>query len=61
MVYQLENLYNELLILLTSGRYILKALENLDGTVRTENFNNITHINIQTILKRSVGLEITVG
>lgn len=61
MVYQLENLYNELLILLTSGRYILKALENLDGTVRTENFNNITHINIQTIFKRSVGLEITVG
>lgn len=27
MVYTIENLYNELLILLTSGEYILKVLE----------------------------------
>lgn len=64
MVYTIENLYNELLILLTSGEYILKVLENLEGTVRTGNFNNIkkhTEINIQLIFKRGMTLEITLG
>ena len=41
MVYTTENLYNELLILLTLGEYILEVLENLEGTVRTGSFNNI--------------------
>lgn len=64
MVSTIENLYNELLILLTSGEYILKVLENLEGTVRTGNFNNIkkhTEINIQLIFKRGMTLEITLG
>lgn len=64
MVYTIENLYNELLILLTSGEYILKVLENLEGTVRTGNFNNNkkhTEINIQLIFKRGMTLEITLG
>ena len=64
MVYTIENLYNELLILLTSGEYMLKVLENLEGTVRTGNFNNIkkhTEINIQLIFKRGMTLEITLG
>lgn len=64
MVYTTENLYNELLILLTSGEYILKVLENLEGTVRTGSFNNIkkhTEINIQLIFKRGMTLEITLG
>jgi len=64
MVYTTENLYNELLILLTSGEYILKVLENLEGTVRTGSFNSIkkhTEINIQLIFKRGMTLEITLG
>lgn len=64
MVYTTENLYNELLILLTSGEYILKVLENLEVTVRTGSFNNIkkhTEINIQLIFKRGMTLEITLG
>lgn len=63
MVYTIENLYNELLILLTSGEYILKVLENLEGTVRTGNFDikKHTEINIQLIFKRGMTLEITLG
>ena len=61
MVYTTENLYNELLILLTLGEYILEVLENLEGTVRTGSFNNIkkhTEINTKLIFKRGMTLHI---
>lgn len=41
MVYTIENVCSELLVLLTSGEYIFKILENLEGTARIGNFNNI--------------------
>lgn len=59
-----ENLYNELLIPRLSEECMWKVLENLEGTVRIGNFNNIkkhTHINIQLIFKRNMTLETTAG